>query len=162
MRISGSLGTGVAFLDARDDFRRARRRHALVSITRWRLGRRRRPLVALAGTTALVGGQPRLRVIPLDSIVEAIESLSCFDERFRPRSETARPRWERIALAHRTGTALPPIEVLEYPGGIYVIDGCHRVSVARALGHKDIEARVRRAPQRVIAVSRCPVGGASI
>jgi hypothetical protein len=27
----------------------------------------------------------------------------------------------------------------------YVVDGRHRVSVARALGHRDIEARVTRA-----------------
>jgi ParB-like nuclease domain len=155
MRSLGSLGTGFAFLDARDDFRRARRRHALVYIARCLLGRRRRPLRALADAAA-VGGQPRLRVIALDSIVGAMESLSCFDDGFRPSSETARQRWERIALAHRTGIALPPIEVLEHPDGIYVIDGCHRVSVARALGHKDIEARVRRPPQPTIADTVAP------
>jgi ParB-like chromosome segregation protein Spo0J len=53
-----------------------------------------------------------------------------------------RARWERVALAHRKGIALPPIEVLEREDGYYVVDGRHRVSVARALGHRDIEARV--------------------
>jgi uncharacterized ParB-like nuclease family protein len=115
--------------------------------------RRRRSLPALTGAAALVGGQPRRRVIPLYSIVGTVESLSSFDDGFRPSSDTARHRWERIALAHRTGTALPPIEVLERPDGVYVIDGCHRVSVARALGHKDIEAWVRRAPEPISALT---------
>ena len=51
----------------------------------------------------------------------------------------------RIALAHRTGRALPPITLVRRPDGHYVIDGCHRVSAARALGHRDIEAWVRHA-----------------
>jgi hypothetical protein len=50
-----------------------------------------------------------------------------------------------LALAHRTGLSLPPITVLERPDGYYGVDGRHRVSVARALGHRDIEARVTRA-----------------
>jgi uncharacterized ParB-like nuclease family protein len=110
----------------------------------------------LTGAAALVGGQPRRRVIPLYSIVGTVESLSSFDDGFRPSSDTARHRWERIALAHRTGTALPPIEVLERPDGIYVIDGCHRVSIARALGRKDIEAWVRCAPRPISAVTLAP------
>lgn len=69
--------------------------------------------------------------------------LTMFDACFRPASEKVRRRWERVALAHRTGTALPPITVLERPDGYYVVDGRHRVSVARALGHRDIDAWVR-------------------
>lgn len=65
-----------------------------------------------------------------------------FDAAFRPTSEHVRARWERVALAHRTGVSLAPITVLERPEGYYVVDGRHRVSVARALGHRDIEARV--------------------
>ena len=60
-------------------------------------------------------------------------------------SRERRRRWERIALAHRTCRALPPITLVRRPDGQYVIDGCHRVSVARALGHRDIEAWVRHA-----------------
>jgi hypothetical protein len=58
---------------------------------------------------------------------------------------TGLPALERIALAHRTGPALPPITLDRRPDGHSVIDGCHRVSVARALGHRDIEAWVRHA-----------------
>jgi hypothetical protein len=53
-----------------------------------------------------------------------------------------RARWQRIALAHHRGVALPPIDVLQRPDGYYIADGRHRVSVARALGRRDIDARV--------------------
>jgi ParB-like chromosome segregation protein Spo0J len=83
--------------------------------------------------------------VTLDSIVGTVEARTDFDARFRPASNRIRRRWERIALAHRTGRALPPITLVRRPDGHYVIDGRHRVSVARALGHRDIEAWVRHA-----------------
>jgi len=39
----------------------------------------------------------------------------------------------------------PTMTLVRRPDGHYVIDGCCRVSVARALGHGDIEAWVRHA-----------------
>jgi ParB-like chromosome segregation protein Spo0J len=42
----------------------------------------------------------------------------------------------------RRGDALPPIAVRKRPEGYYVIDGRHRVSVARATGQRDIDAWV--------------------
>src|SRR6266508_2940119 len=65
-----------------------------------------------------------------------------FDARFRPASEVVRARWERIALAHRKGISLPPITVRRCADGYYIVDGHHRVSVALALGHRDIDAWV--------------------
>jgi hypothetical protein len=77
---------------------------------------------------------------PTDAIVGSVEPTIMFDSRFRPVSDHVRPRWERITLAHRTGVSLPPITVIERPDGYYVVDGRHRVSVARAMGLRDIEA----------------------
>jgi hypothetical protein len=67
------------------------------------------------------------------------------DDRFRPRTDRVRRRWERVALAYRTGVGLPPITAVERADGLYVIDGRHRVSVAAACGHRSIDAWVRRA-----------------
>jgi len=80
--------------------------------------------------------------VSLSSIVGTLEPTAQFDERFRPASELVRQRWERIALAHRSGAALPPVVLRTGPGGYYVVDGRHRVSVARALGHRDIDGWV--------------------
>ncbi len=146
-RVAGKLphaATGMPILDAQDDFRRARRAHIVARVPRWvGLGRRRpRAPRALGDAPEMARGTARLEVIPLRAIVGAVEPTSAFDARFRPASELARTRWERIALAHRKSLSLPPVAVLRRPDGYYVLDGRHRVSVALALGHHDIEAWV--------------------
>ena len=130
-------------LDAEADFRRARRRHAAARVARWFTRRPdcRHPLT-LPDPAVHLGGLPRLQVVPLVAIVGTLEPTRHFDAGFRPASDVVRRRWERIALAHRRGDPLPPIELVKRPEGYYVLDGRHRVSVARALGHPDIDARV--------------------
>lgn len=135
--------TGMPALDAEADFRRARRRQIAARIGRWAARRTgsRHPRT-LEPSAVRLGGLPRMQVVPLAAIVGTLEPTRHFDARFRPASEVVRRRWERIALAHRRGDALPPIDLVKRPDGYYVLDGRHRVSVARALGHPDIDARV--------------------
>jgi hypothetical protein len=137
-----SYATGMPIIDAHDDFLRARRAHRFHRAGSW-LARRPRcgdhPRV-LAESAAAQQAARRLEVIPLNQIVGTVEPSLHFDARFRPTSEHVRARWERIALAHRRRTALPPITVVQRPDGYYVVDGRHRVSVALALGHREIEA----------------------
>jgi hypothetical protein len=83
---------------------------------------------------------PRLRPIPLEAIVGTVDTAIDFDAGFRLATDRIATRWQSIARAHRAGRSLPPISVLERPDGYYVLDGRHRVSVARALGHGDIDA----------------------
>ncbi len=80
--------------------------------------------------------------MPLHAVVGTVESTASFDSEFRPASDSVRRRWERIALAHRKGDALPPVVLHRQPDGYYVVDGRHRVSVARALRQPDIDAWV--------------------
>jgi hypothetical protein len=89
--------------------------------------------------------------VPLRAIVGTLEPTPNFDSSFRPASNAARWRWERIALAHRKGDALPPIVLRRQADGYYVVDGRHRVSVALALGHRDIDALVSGLPAAVPA-----------
>jgi hypothetical protein len=138
------LATGMPASDAHDDFARARRSALAARAARRLQVGRRRPRVprTLADAAALPHGAPALKVIALHEIVGTVEPTITFDARFRPASEHVRARWSRVALAHRTGIALPPITVLHGSDGYYVVDGRHRVSVALALGHRDIEAWV--------------------
>jgi hypothetical protein len=136
--------TGMPRVDAHADFARARRAQIAARAARWLGGGRNRPRTpkSLGDGAALPWGAPRLRVIDLAAVVGTVEPTISFDAGFRPATELVRARWERIALAHHRGIALPPIAVLQRSDGYYVVDGRHRVSVACTLGHRDIEAWV--------------------
>ena len=97
-------------------------------------------VVAALGATSRVDlGE---QVIDLDSIVGTVDRRRGeFDRDFRP-SPGTRGRWERIAEARKRGEAMPPIDVFRIGDLHFVRDGHHRVSVARALKEKDINARV--------------------
>jgi hypothetical protein len=58
---------------------------------------------------------------------------------FRPRS---RGRWMRIAIAQQTGGTMPPVELIQVGDAYFVRDGHHHISVARALGQREIDARI--------------------
>ena len=97
-------------------------------------------VVAALGATSRVDlGE---QVIALDSIVGTVDRRRGeFDRDFRP-SPGTRGRWERIAEARKRGEAMPPIDVFRIGDLHFVRDGHHRVSVARALKEKDINANV--------------------
>ncbi|MCB0875213.1 MAG: ParB N-terminal domain-containing protein [Solirubrobacterales bacterium] len=90
-----------------------------------------------------------LKTIPLDTIVGSVDRAEEFDRDFRPRSDRVRARWQRINAAQRRGEGMPPIEVLRVGGLHFVVDGHHRVSVARHLGRDAIEAYVTEITTRV-------------
>jgi hypothetical protein len=99
------------------------------------------------GSSAILGGPSRLEVVPLRAIVGTLEPTRGFDSDFRPASNAVRWRWERIAVAHRRGEALPPVVLRRQADGYYVVDGRHRVSVARTLRLRDIDAMVTGPPR---------------
>ena len=139
--------TGLPSADAQSDFSRARRRRALAHLS----ARLRRsddvnqilPFEEVARALGRVG-ERRLgeQLIPLDSIVGTVDRAREFDRSFRPTSPNVRERWQRINLAQRKGQSMPPIDVYRIGELHFVKDGHHRVSVARALGHHDINAVV--------------------
>ena len=146
--------TGLSSADAQDDFLRARRRQALGRL-RARAVRRGDldlilPFDEVLAALGRVGERDLgTQVIPVDSIVGTVDRTSGFDRSFRPTSSRVRTRWERIAAMMRRGEALPPIEVYRIGDAHFVRDGHHRVSVARALGIKDLDARVVEIKTRV-------------
>lgn len=143
--------TGLPLLDSQSDFLRARRAHRAASIvSRLRRRRSRSRLRALSHSATLAAGPARLEVVPLHAIIGTLEPTLHFDANFRPASNAVRWRWERIALAHRKGEALPPVVLRRQADGYYVVDGRHRVSVARALRYRDIDAWVS-GPRRALA-----------
>jgi hypothetical protein len=147
--------TGLPSADAQFDFSRARRRRALARVSA-RL--RREPddvnhILPFEEVARALGriGERRLgqQLISLDSIVGTVDRSREFDRAFRPTSPRVRERWQRINTAQRKGEAMPPIDVYRIGELHFVKDGHHRVSVARALGHKDINAYVTEVQTQV-------------
>ena len=83
-----------------------------------------------------------LREIPLDKIVGSVGRYRDFTRTFLPRTTAVRSRWQRLDALARGPEGFPPIEVYKVGEVYFVIDGNHRVSVARQLGAKTIEAYV--------------------
>jgi hypothetical protein len=139
--------TGLPQTDAQFDFGRARRRRALSQIAaRMRRDSELQAILPFDEVVRALGRRGErylgLQTIELDSIVGTVDRGREFDRRFNPTSGRVRPRWERINTAQRKGQAMPPIDVYRIGELHFVKDGHHRVSVARALGHKDIDAYV--------------------
>jgi hypothetical protein len=149
------MSTGVPREDAKAVFDRQRRRRALNRIVA-KLRSEPDDVSSMLPFEEVVAALGRtgerdigVQLIPLDSIVGTVDrGRGEFDRDFRP-SAQARARWERIAAARRRGEAMPPIDVYRISDLHFVKDGHHRVSVARAHGDTDIEARVREVQTKV-------------
>lgn len=80
------------------------------------------------------------QAVPIDRIRGSESRCDDFDSNLRPLREHNRQRWLNIASARLSGTPLPPVELIHVGGFYFIRDGHHRVSVARALGERFIDA----------------------
>lgn len=145
-------------LRAREDFDSARFK-AFRRAVRSTLTRRSKRLLSLDRVLEAAGVEGKsfggVQEIPLDRVVgsAAPDAKSAdFDPGFLPVNRRLRDRWTRIYTAMVEGDELPPIDVYKLDDTYYVIDGHHRVSVARNLGRDSINARV------VEVRTRAPLG----
>jgi hypothetical protein len=87
-------------------------------------------------------GSASQAAVPIDRIVGSVEPMTCFDRRFRPTSELPRARFERVAADVRCGRGMDPVELYRCGDDYYVVDGHHRIAVARALGERWVWATI--------------------
>jgi len=80
--------------------------------------------------------------IPIDAIVGSVGRDTDFTRAFLPRSAVDKQRWANVKTAMEEGAGLPPIEVYKVGEVYFVMDGNHRVSIAKQEGFTSIEARV--------------------
>ncbi len=90
-----------------------------------------------------------LQEIPLDAIIGSVNRYEDFTRSFLPRNAISPHRWARIEIEATGLAGLPPIEVYRVGESYFVIDGNHRVSVARHFGAESIQAYVHEVPSRV-------------
>ena len=132
--------TGSPRVDAEYDFLRVRRHQTLSKLATWMRSDADAVTETLSFSEVVDAlgrrGERSLgvQVIPLDQIVGSVDKVKDFDRRFRPTSDRSRQRWQRLAEKSRMGEYLPPIDVYKLGNLYFVIDGHHRVSVARAQG----------------------------
>jgi len=148
----------VERIRAAEDFDSARFRAFRRSVRNALTGRANR-LVDLDTVLDAAGAEGRsfggIQEIPVDKIVGTAASAAKagdFDPGFLPATRRLRDRWTRVYTAMVEGGELPPIDVYRVGDGYYVIDGHHRVSVARSLDRPVINARV------VDVQTRAPLG----
>lgn len=126
-------------------FDRARRRSALRRLLRPLRGSASPDLLPLEEATRRLGPFARhhagVRAIPLDSVLGTEGRGRDFDRDFLPRRRDVGPRWRRVERAFPEGD-FPPIVVHQLGGAYFVIDGHHRVAIARQRGMETIDAEV--------------------
>ena len=85
-----------------------------------------------------------VRTIPVKAIVGSVGRYSDFTRTFLPRRPEDQERWARVkaAMDDPVGMGMPPIEVYKVGEAYFVLDGNHRVSIARQEGFESIEAHV--------------------
>lgn len=91
---------------------------------------------------ALGGALPGVRVVRVEQIVGSVGRSSQFDGGFMPAKGDVEGRWKRIDRAFHRGTELPPVVLYEIGGSYFVLDGNHRVSVARYHDVEMIDAEI--------------------
>ena len=83
-----------------------------------------------------------LRTVSIDSIVGTLGRGKDFDRYFHPLSDRMRDRWISIARARQKETPLGLVSLIRLNENYFVMDGHHRISVARTLGEFSVDAEV--------------------
>jgi nucleotide-binding universal stress UspA family protein len=84
-----------------------------------------------------------IQQVPLNSIVGSVGRNTEFTRTFLPRRAGDQERWANVKTVFMADDVrLPPIELYQVGEIYFVVDGNHRVSIARQEGFTSIEARV--------------------
>ncbi len=134
------------------EFQRARRRADLRAVLAALSGHDERLLAyddVRRKLKAIETPKRELAYIPLDAIVGSVGRYQDFTRSFLPRRAADAGRWVGVQRAMTGLAGLPPVEVYRLGDAYFVKDGNHRVSVARQLGAKQIDAYVTEVATRV-------------
>ena len=90
-----------------------------------------------------------MKTVGVDQIAGSLNSYHEFDRVFLPASDKLAERWQRVSSAFYEEISLPPVVLYKVGQVYFVVDGHHRVAVAREQGQLYIEAEVRECATRV-------------
>jgi hypothetical protein len=129
------------------DFTRARRRARLRAIVaRIRREHVSNKLLSFEDLRRALVANNRLqrgtRVVEVEEIVGSVGRWDEFDRSFLPARTSVGQRWKRIDRAFHRAEDLPPVKLYKLEEAYFVVDGHHRVSVARYHDVPTVEAAV--------------------
>ncbi|MEW6029173.1 MAG: DUF4032 domain-containing protein [Chloroflexota bacterium] len=90
-----------------------------------------------------------MQTVRIDQIAGSLNRYHQFDRAFLPTQDETAGRWQRVNRAFYQEVSLPPVVLYKVGQVYFVVDGHHRVSVAREQGQEFIEAEVRECATRV-------------
>ncbi|MBI5953141.1 MAG: hypothetical protein HY865_15900 [Chloroflexi bacterium] len=90
-----------------------------------------------------------VKTIRVDQIAGSLNRYHEFDRAFLPKDDQLAIRWQKVDRAFYEDIHLPPVVLYKVGEVYFVVDGHHRVSVAREQGQEFIEAEVRECATRV-------------
>lgn len=90
-----------------------------------------------------------VQTVRVDQIAGSLNRYHEFDRVFLPASDKLADRWQSVNRAFYQEISLPPVVLYKVGQVYFVVDGHHRVSVAREQGQLYIEAEVRECSTRV-------------
>lgn len=90
-----------------------------------------------------------IKTVPVRQIVGSLNRYDEFDRAFKPVDDHLAERWQNIDYAFYKAIGLPPILLYKVGEVYFVVDGHHRVSVAREQGQLEIDAEVREVSSKV-------------
>ena len=134
------------------DFARARSRAFLHDIFAFLSGRAKRLLSYDHVKERLHIGGPihrGIRTVEIARIVGSVNRYTDFDRAFLPTHNRIASRWQSVDRAFYEDISLPPVVLYKVGQVYFVVDGHHRVSVARQQGQEFIEAEVRECHVKV-------------
>jgi hypothetical protein len=90
-----------------------------------------------------------VKTVEVKKIVGSLNRYHQFDRAFLPLEDQISNRWQSIDRAFYQDVNLPPVVLYKVGEVYFVVDGHHRVSVAREQGQLDIDAEVRECSTKV-------------
>jgi len=139
--------SSIAYMRALEDFRKARKKAELHHLWSVITGKSESLLAfnEISKKVHTTGSSSKgWQDIPVESIVGSVNRYQDFDQQFLPLHDEDDHRWARVkaAMTAPDSVGLPPIQVYKVGEAYFVMDGNHRVSIARQSGIKTIEAEV--------------------